>query len=404
MNGPNYIELSSNLAFLLVDESSTAREFLADTLRRLGYRHLTHAPDALTAFNILRREKIGFIIADKFLPNLSGLELLREIRETPQLHRTPYMLTASEIDKGDALLASEYGVDAILSKPFVLKDVSKRISMSMANYLGANNIERTYDYAREQYLHGKSQVALDVYRKIIQAFPNSIRARVGAGRCLRVMKQYEIAEKLLTEAIDANRGQIHALHELAVVYLEMGRSEEAISTFKSAIEASPKNPIRYELIGAMLMEKQRYTESSEILGKAVKLGLSYPVLFEQLGKSLFHSKRHDQALYYFQLALKGDPTNLSFLNSIAICMKEMGRFVEAIDFYNTALKHHPNDHRVMFNKALCLIQRKDLARAKSMLEKILVIDPNYEKAKAKLIQINAVLRNTSSPSQTRQSA
>lgn len=404
MNGTKYIELSSNLAFLLVDESSTSREFLADALRRLGYRHLTVAPDALTAFNILRREKIGFVIADKFLPNVSGLELLREIRETPQLHRIPFMLAASEIDGGDALLAGEYGVDAILSKPFVLKDVSKRVSMSMANFMGANNIERTYDYARELYLQRKTHAALEVYRKIIQAYPNSIRARVGAGRCLRVMKHYDIAEKLLIQAIDANRNQIHALHELAVTYLEMNRAEEAIAAFKNAISASPKNPIRYEIIGSILMEKGRYAESSEILEKAVKLGLSYPILFEQLGKSLFHLKKHDQALYYFQLALRGDATNLSFLNSIAICMKEMGRYVDAIDYYNTALKYHPDDHRVMFNKALCLIHKKDLQRAKSVLERILKIDPDYEKARAKLAQIDAVLKNTSSPCPTRRSA
>jgi Tfp pilus assembly protein PilF len=98
-------------------------------------------------------------------------------------------------------------------------------------------------------------------------------------------------------------------------------------------------------------------------------------------------KKMEKAIQYFEQAITHQPTNTSFLNSLGICLKEIGKYDEALRYYNSALKHSHSDTKVLFNKALCLIQMNEWDRAAKTLHQILAIDPDYTKAKEKLVYL-----------------
>ena len=130
----NYIEISSDLQFLIVDEAPTFREALSTALRTLGYKRVLGAADGIVALEMLKAEPIGFMICERNLRQTSGIEILKEIRENPEFQRVPFMMMGSEFHKEDVLLGAEFGIDGFLKKPFVLKDVTARISACMQRY------------------------------------------------------------------------------------------------------------------------------------------------------------------------------------------------------------------------------------------------------------------------------
>lgn len=391
----SFVELSPELVFLVVDESQTIRDILFTTLKKMGLTKIVQAMDSVRALQLLKEQQIDFIICDRNFRNMSGMEFLKELRETPEIARVPFMMMASEIPKEDVLLASELGVDAYLKKPFVMKDVSTRLSACMAKFNTPGTAEAVFEEARLAFVRGAHKEAIEKYERLKEALPTSARVRVGLARCHRACRDNKTAITILQEAIEKNPIYVHAHHELGLAYMQEKMLESALRCFSKAIDLSPSNPARYESVADILIRNEKPREAEEYLMRAVKLELVYPVLYEQLGKVLFAQKKVDRAYQYFEKALREQPDNVSFLNSMGICMKEMGRYEEAVNYYNGALKHRSQDVKIMFNKLLCLVELNQIDRAIKTCQSILKIDPNYEKATRKLAQLTQTQSGTS---------
>jgi tetratricopeptide (TPR) repeat protein len=383
----NFVEISPDMRFLIVDEIPTFREALSNTLRKLGFRNISTLGDGHSALSLMKAEAVGFIICEKNLPHVSGIEFLREIRETPEFTRVPFVLMSGDITKEDLLLAAEFGIDGFLKKPFVLKDVSSRVTTCIQKCADAGSLESQYEEGRVQYAKGNYKKAIEIYSAIQVKVPNSSRARVAVARCQRGLSLFPDAEASLKEAIAMNSLYVHAFHELGMIYLVQDKFDDALKQFDRAISISPNNPIRYETVSDILIRRQRWEEAEDYLLRAVKLDLVYPILYAQLGKVLFSQKKTEKAAKFFERALAKEPDNTSYLNSLGICMKDMNKFNEAIDYYNLALKHRPSDTKILFNKGLCFMQMNEHDRAMKTFQQILKVDPANPKAEQKIKDI-----------------
>jgi DNA-binding response OmpR family regulator len=108
---------------LLVEDEPTLRETLAWNLEQDGYRVVT-AVDGRAAIERFRETRPDLVLLDLMLPEISGTEVCRIIR---QESGTPIiMLTAkdSEIDK---VVGLELGADDYVTKPFSLPELQARI-------------------------------------------------------------------------------------------------------------------------------------------------------------------------------------------------------------------------------------------------------------------------------------
>jgi DNA-binding NtrC family response regulator len=65
---------------LIVDDEESARTFCADVLRDLGFETQT-ADSAAQALAILEGGQVDIVLADVVMPGMSGLDLLKSIRE-----------------------------------------------------------------------------------------------------------------------------------------------------------------------------------------------------------------------------------------------------------------------------------------------------------------------------------
>jgi DNA-binding response OmpR family regulator len=108
---------------LVVDDEPTLRETLVDALEADGFR-VVAAADGRQALTTFRAEQPDLVLLDLMLPELSGIEVCRIIRQESGVPIV--MLTAkdSELDK---VVGLELGADDYVTKPFSLRELSARI-------------------------------------------------------------------------------------------------------------------------------------------------------------------------------------------------------------------------------------------------------------------------------------
>ena len=119
-----------NKAVLLVDDEKMVLEVGSLMLQKLGYRVLT-ANKGQTAIEILKKNKVAFVILDMRMPDMNGIEIyprLKNIQPNVKvLLASGYMGDHSE--KG----LSSIGFDGFLQKPFDFKQLSEKIKNILEN-------------------------------------------------------------------------------------------------------------------------------------------------------------------------------------------------------------------------------------------------------------------------------
>ncbi len=77
---------------------------------------------------ILKREKIQFIISDWNMPQMPGIELLKTVRSTEEWKSLPFLMVTAEGQKGNILEAVKYKVSNYIVKPFTPEVLMEKIN------------------------------------------------------------------------------------------------------------------------------------------------------------------------------------------------------------------------------------------------------------------------------------
>ena len=115
------------MRFLLVDDMSNMVRTVRNMLRHIGYQHTMEAEDGVSAWRVLKKNKIDFVIADWNMPNMTGIDLLRKVRLDSDLRDIPFLMITAEIAEETIAEAAETEVDGYIIKPFVAKVLGEKI-------------------------------------------------------------------------------------------------------------------------------------------------------------------------------------------------------------------------------------------------------------------------------------
>ena len=108
---------------LIVDDEPTLRETLADHFEQDGFRVLT-AADGSAALELFRAERPDLVVLDLMLPELSGMEVCRIVRQESDVPILMLTAKGSELDK---VVGLEVGADDYVTKPFSLRELEARV-------------------------------------------------------------------------------------------------------------------------------------------------------------------------------------------------------------------------------------------------------------------------------------
>lgn len=94
------------------------RRIIKKLLTELGFQNIVEAEDGIKALNILKNERIDFVLTDWNMPNMTGLELLKAIRNTEAIAKIPVLMVTAESKKEQITEAAMSGVNGYIVKPF----------------------------------------------------------------------------------------------------------------------------------------------------------------------------------------------------------------------------------------------------------------------------------------------
>jgi two-component system chemotaxis response regulator CheY len=125
--GSMAIAADLKMKVLVVDDFSTMRRIIKNTLRQLGFENVVEADDGESAVRKLESERIDFIISDWNMPKMSGLELLKWVRSHEEFKDLPFLMVTAEAQKENVLEAVKAKVSNYIVKPFTADTLGEKI-------------------------------------------------------------------------------------------------------------------------------------------------------------------------------------------------------------------------------------------------------------------------------------
>jgi two-component system phosphate regulon response regulator PhoB len=102
---------------LVVEDEAALVTLLRYNLERAGFR-VIDAANGEEALLIVKEQRPDLILLDWMLPALSGIEVCRQVRRSPEHRRTPIIMLTARGEEGDKLRGLEVGADDYVTKPF----------------------------------------------------------------------------------------------------------------------------------------------------------------------------------------------------------------------------------------------------------------------------------------------
>ena len=115
-----------NLTCLIVDDYSTGRRLINDSLQQLGFSCL-EAENGNQAIALIKQSVLDLVIADVNMPEKNGLELLKDIRANDNMKDLPVFLSVLEPYEDLISDGKKLGMNDFLVKPFDVFTLSRKL-------------------------------------------------------------------------------------------------------------------------------------------------------------------------------------------------------------------------------------------------------------------------------------
>jgi CheY-like chemotaxis protein len=119
---------------LVVDDFASIRDFVCETLQRKGYETLG-AANGNEAYEVLteRAKDVKLVLTDYNMPDCTGFELLKKIKENPLVTKVPVIFLTTESNPDKMRTAKEAGLSAWIKKPYRSETFFAQIENAMRN-------------------------------------------------------------------------------------------------------------------------------------------------------------------------------------------------------------------------------------------------------------------------------
>jgi len=211
---------AGRLRILVVDDEPAILRFLRASLESRGYAVAT-ATDGRTALDLIRREATDLVVLDLGLPDMDGLDVVRQIRESSRT--LPIIILSSRDNENAKVLAFDLGADDYVTKPFGIDELLARIRTALRHRLQQEG---------ERPLFHAGDLCVDLVRRLVTVRNEEVQCSPREYEVLRLLVAH--AGKVLTHDFMLQKIWGSDAH---VQYLRI-----YIGALRQKIEADPERP------------------------------------------------------------------------------------------------------------------------------------------------------------------
>jgi two-component system chemotaxis response regulator CheY len=115
---------------LIVDDSRTIRMILRRILIEMGYE-VCEASNGVEALQVVeaRNNILELVLADWNMPEMNGLDLVKNLRLNPALESTKIVMVTTEAELTQMIAALEAGADEYVMKPFTKEILLEKLAL-----------------------------------------------------------------------------------------------------------------------------------------------------------------------------------------------------------------------------------------------------------------------------------
>jgi len=330
----------------LIMEASVVESGSGSTLQGIrgsyGPRDVALMAKALTAtvtgaFRLRARVPMEVLAAAAYPDYVQGLSLLKR-DESSADEAIPFLLKASKLDPGSAL------VQAALAEAYLQKfwkgfgaewmDQASQ-AITKARSLNADSPPVLLADGYMNQLHGWYEQAAREYSRAAELAPGSADAWSRLAQTYSAMNQPDQAIATYRKALDAQPDYYLPYLDLGRFYRRRLQFSEAEQIFRKVTSLAPGLAVGQMLLGLALEDENRSAEAEQALLTSVGLQETAPALID-LGALYYSAERYAEAERCFERALTIAPPTAPAYADLADAYRHLGRLDDAVSAYRSA--------------------------------------------------------------------
>jgi tetratricopeptide (TPR) repeat protein len=233
--------------------------------------------------------------------------------------------------------------------------------------------QRIYDEALRLHTAGRRGDAERLFRQIPAGSPLHGHSLHFLADIARLSRQPDKALELAARAIAIDGGIAAYHYNLANILRDLGRTEDAVASYRRALVLAPAYPEASNNLGLVLQGLGRIDGAEENYRRALQTRPDFPEAMSNLGNVLRERNQLGEAVGWYTKALSLKPGYPEAQYNLGIALKGLGRNDEAIAAYRRAIALRPNFVEAYNNLGIALKDQGQLDEALACYSKALEI-------------------------------
>jgi tetratricopeptide (TPR) repeat protein len=288
--------------------------------------------------------------ADEAISLLQGV-----IKDEPQLAGAHHFLGVAFMRKGQTAQARGAFAEAVKLNPNLpeartalavvnLTEGSLDLAIEQAQaaiQLNPRNVQAAVVSGDAYLRKGDFAKSRQVFEAIAKALPNEALGPYRLGLVARAEKNDAKALTYFEDALSRKPTAFEPLAQIAMIKIAQGKSNEARERVTKQLEASPNNPLLYNLLGGLWMQVKNAGQAETAFKKALELDSSLLSAYMNLARLYLQAGKKDQAAKEYEAVLAKDPKAIQAHMLLGIIHESQKEYEKAQGHYQESLKINP---------------------------------------------------------------
>jgi tetratricopeptide (TPR) repeat protein len=181
--------------------------------------------------------------------------------------------------------------------------------------------------------------------------------------------------------VDLDKNNSNAFLFLSSVQVSRGSVDQAIASYRTALQSNPRDVRIYVALGSLLETRNQWQEAEDLYQKALQIQPDYALAANNLSYLMLeHGGNVNVAVTLAQTARKGMPDSPNSADTLGWAYYQQGVYNASIDLFQEAIKANPDNPTYHYHLGMAYQKSNNFAMAKKQLEYTLQISPNYSQA------------------------